>query len=320
MSGRRGFALLAVLGMLAGISAVTLALAVATRGAIAATARRHELTRAEWYAEACLAVARLALDELTMTGGRDGRGPVPFDSLEARLHADARVRSCPGQVRLSPVGSRLDMNLIDGSVLRRILVGRRVQSGEADSMVAAFLDWRDPDDTPRPHGCERECSLQVSGARPRNGAFASTLELALVRGFAGASMASRPPAAWSTILTAEPGRVHLASAPFEVLEVLPGVGPEGASRLVALSRSERWAVDELAAIGAYLGPFGRDSLRVRFGELARLATARPDAWMLSITTWGDPGGAESRAAPIRLEARLSIGGQGTRLVQRRILP
>ncbi|NUO62128.1 MAG: hypothetical protein HOQ30_09335 [Gemmatimonadaceae bacterium] len=63
---RRGFALPAVLWVIVGVSAISLAGTLAARESVATAQNRVDHTRAAWRAEGCLEIARAAIADGTM--------------------------------------------------------------------------------------------------------------------------------------------------------------------------------------------------------------------------------------------------------------
>lgn len=147
----------------------------------------------------------------------------------------------------------------------------------SDSLTDAVLDWRDPDDVPRPAGAEAEW-YQARGQRPpRNGPLASVAELALVRGFGGSSVARL-----DSVLTVR-GAAHLDvnAAPATVLAALPGYGPEAVALVLRRRASGRLIAssDELLSL---LSPEGRALLLSRYQDYAVLVGYAPSRIVLRV--------------------------------------
>src|SRR5207237_10440876 len=102
------------------------------------------------------------------------------------------------------------------------VVGR---SAPVDSLVDALLDWRDPDQVPRPFGDESSGN--------RNGPLADVWELHYVRGFTDSLVGTLAP----FLPTRGVGAINLNAAPPEVLASLPGMTEE-AIRMVRMHRRE----------------------------------------------------------------------------------
>jgi general secretion pathway protein K len=221
---RRGFALLAILWLvviLTGVTAVSLA---ATHRAVWTARNRVWLRRAEWARDACLAILRVRYARhYSLTASDSGLSPLPRIDL-------GRGSWC--RVDVDHPERRLNLNAADPSSLRLLL--RR------DDLTDALLDWRDVDDLPRALGAETAWYSAERRSLPRNGPLASVDELLLVRGFDSALVDRLRP----LITTAGTGRVDIATAPPEVLALLPGLGPEAIDALVR--RRPVHALEDLA--------------------------------------------------------------------------
>lgn len=283
---RRGFALIAVVWVIAIVSVLALGATLSARETVAAVRNRTALTRAAWLGEGCVALSRALVDSVLVDA-------TAWSRLD-QLRLPGRVRAC--DVTLEPAGMRLDVNGADEETLRR-LIG-------SDSLAQAVLDWRDADDVPRPLGAEREWYVAMGGFPPRNGPLADLAELRRVRGFASL-------AGFDTLLAFQPGRIALNHASAAVLAALPGFTPELVGRVVERrARGER--LPSLAALAEGLSPMARDSLLTRRGDLVAAATVEPDAWVLTVIA---PAGGSSLVAAIEL--RLAFGGNRAAVVRRR---
>lgn len=301
--GRGGFALVSVLWVIVGVTALALSATLAAREAVAAARNRADLAVAAWRAEGCLERARAAIGEAlagdAVAGRRTGWARMDRAVAESPLLAGEEC-----EVEARAAGTALDVNAADAESLVRLFLALRLSAPAADSLADALLDWRDADDDPRPSGAEaawyRGRGLRV----PRNGPLADGREVLLVRGFE-----SLP--GIDTLLTAEPGRVSLGHAPPTVLASLPGVSAEAVARLVA-ARLHGAEPADLAALGGGLSPDARAGMLQRFHELSGRATAEPDAWILRARgAAGDP------AAVVVAEARLVRDGARAAVVRRR---
>lgn len=171
---RRGFALLAVLWVIAAASVLALGLAAAARESLEAARDRTDLIRAGWRAEECAEQARRVIDGALQQGHWRGLSRIVLAAMAA--HSDCRVT-------LREVGSRMDVNSAPASMLDTALKRIGVAPKQRDSLIDALLDWRDADDVPRPLGAERAWYSTRGLPTPRNGPLADIRELSRVRGF-----------------------------------------------------------------------------------------------------------------------------------------
>jgi type II secretory pathway component PulK len=302
---RRGFALLAVLWIMVAAASLGITLTFAARESVAAARNRTSVIRAVWRAHDCVERVRLAaasaLEELDRPGPEAVSSWLFLDSVVAESPHLARV---PCDVELRATGSALDVNAADGETLARFLRTVGIPASRADSMTDALLDWRDPDDSPRPLGAERAWYVAARRLTPRNGPLASDREIALIRGFDSAIQDR-------SLVGVESGRVVLPRAPLAVIAALPGIGEEAIARIVERRLHEFWPKD-LVALGAELSPAARAALLAHYAELSRVTTAEPDAWI--VTTSVRDG---SPAVIAATEARLVRAGTRAAIVRRR---
>lgn len=275
---RRGFALLAVLWVVAILGIVVGSSMRLARVGAGASTNRVTLTRAGWAREACLEI------------------------LLARYAAEASVRLLDTvdlgrgtwcRAELEDAGSRLDLNHAVPEALRTVI--------GSDSLADALLDWRDADDDSRPHGAEAEWYLSVGRRPPRNGPLADVAELRLIRGFGDTVVGALTP----LLTTRGTARLNLNSAPAPLLATLPGVGPEAIDVVSGrrLTGQRIQGIDQLAGL---LSPPAREALLARYQELGPLAVVEPAGFTAVLE-----GGVEG-AAPVA-RAVLMLVPAGSRL-------
>lgn len=298
---REGFALPAVLWVLVGVAAVTLAGTLAARDAITAAQNRVDHARAAWRAEGCLEIARADLAE-HLANEREANAA--WLSLDSLLEAAPDVSTAGCAVTARPAGAVVDVNTADAERLRRALHALGASDERADSLTDAVLDWRDPDAAPRPSGAESDWYRAQRRLLPRNGPLANAAELRRVRGFADIE-------GLDTVFGVEPGRVPLGRAPFAVLASLPGFGDEIIARLEE-SRLRGQSPSDLLAFAATLSPDARATLLVNYPELVALVTAMPDAWVVTSHATEGP-----RRVGATIEVRLVRAGTRAAIVRRR---
>lgn len=309
---RSGFALLTVLLALAGVSVAALAVGVAARRTLAATMNQIAADRAYWAAEACSA---LMLDAATrfLTGTPvDLRDPQrTWRGLDTRVGMIARDRAGVGSctASLQSNGARLDVNRASGLELRRLLAVIGVPPIRGDSLAAALLDWRDPDNRPRAPGAEASWYRAHHREAPRNGPIAAIEEVHLIRGFSALSAGQR--AELDTLLGTETSRIDLWHAPLAVLLTLPGFSPDVAGSIIALRR-ETPGVAGIPQLLSVASQPVRDSIDAHYAELIPQVATGPTEWVLMAQ------GYDTGAAPIRVHMELLLGfGGGRAAVLRR---
>jgi len=245
MIDHRGFALVTVLWLVAGLGAIAAgALALARVGA-GASRNRILLVRAGWARNACeeIVLARYAAE------GRVAR----LDSVD--LGAGAW---CAADIE--EAGTRLDLNRASPEALRSVL---------GDSLADPVLDWRDADDLARPIGAERDWYRERGRLVPRNAPLAAVAELRLLRGFDSAAVQRLEP----LLTVSGDDHVDLNAAPREVLASLPGLDPAAVATILARRALHRIGnTDELLSL---LPSSSRQALLGRFQEFSARAVYAP---------------------------------------------
>lgn len=302
---RRGFALLAVLWVMAAAAALGLTVSLAAREAVATARNRTGATRAMWRAEDCVERARATIAEaLVVHRSRQRDEESVWLRLDSIVTASALVVAARCNVSVRAAGMSLDVNEVDEEMLRSLLVAVGLPGRRVDSMSAALLDWRDVDDVVRPFGAEHGWYVSAGRPPPRNAPLADRHETRLVRGF-------EAPSVVDSLLGVERGRIPLAVAPLAVIAALPGIGAEAVARIGERRVNGAWPVDPIA-LGAALSQPARDDMLATFAELSRWTTAEPDAWVLTSRA-GDS------ASPVwvAIEIRLVRAGTRAAIVRRR---
>ncbi|HEX6041737.1 hypothetical protein [Longimicrobium sp.] len=301
---RQGFALLSVLWVLVGISALALAANLAAREGVASARNRADLARAAWRAEGCLERARAAIHDALLAHRNDGPGASVWGRMDREIAQSPLLRGSGCDLEMRAAGAALDVNAADDETLRRLLLSIGRSPAQADSLVDALADWRDEDDAPRPFGAERDTYRAAKLRPPRNGPLADPRELRFVRGWDAL-------AGIDTLLGTEPGRVPVTHAPPAVLAALPGLGPEAAARVAEMRmRDER--ITDLGALLGGLSPAARDAAMRRFADLGGAMVLEPEAWIVTAR------GAEGVPPAVSVvEVRLVRAAERAAVVRRR---
>jgi type II secretory pathway component PulK len=294
---RRGFALLAILWTLVGISVLALGASAIARTSLATAKNRVTMTSLQWRAEGCLACARASLDQ-TFTKIPPSDVIAAWDTLDAILRHSDYFTDTQCTVDARAVGDAIDINTIDAERLHRGLVIAGVYPSRADSLVAALLDWRDDDDVARPTGAERAWYTRAARIPPRDSQFANIAELQHVRGFEHFADTLR-------LFTTERGRIALSHAPIPVLATLPGMTPDALAVITSLRARHERATDFLA-LGGRLGADARQELLAHYQELNRSATVEPDGWILTVSV-------QDSSSALTGSVRVRLARAGTRV-------
>ena len=302
MRGRDGFALLAVLWVLMAVSALALMAQLAARESVAAARNRAELTRAAWLAEGCSERARAAVSAVLRAARMEGPSGESWNRIPQSVAESPLAEGC--EITIRAAGAAIDANTADAETLQRLFQAMGASPETADSLRDALLDWRDPDQDPRPFGAEAAAYLRDGRSPPRDGPFADPAELRRVRGF-------QRFAGVDSLLGVEPARIPLGQAPLPVLAALPGFTPQAVARVAEL-RLRGEAVPDAVVLGGSLPEGPRTELMRRAQELALLTTSVPEAWM--VTSRARIGTPPVTAA---IEVRLVRAGDRAAVVRRR---
>ena len=298
---RRGFALPAVLWVIVGVAAVSLAGTVAARESVATAQNRVDHARAAWRAEGCLEIARATIAD----GLADGdHAAIAWSGLDSLLARSDLLAGAACTIAARPAGAALDVNVAGAEQLRQLFLAAGAREGQADSLTDALLDWRDRDAEPRAMGAEDAWYRAHDELPPRDGPIADVAELRRIRGMSEL-------AGVDTLLGVDPGRIPLGRAPLAVIASLPGIGEEAVARLAEL-RSRGQQPGDLLAFAASLSREARAEMLARYPELVALVTTEPDAWIITSSAKEGP-----RSVSAGVEVRLVRAGTRAAIVRRR---
>jgi type II secretory pathway component PulK len=249
---------------------MTIGFALVGRVAVDTAMNRVNLERARWATTGCARRVQSAID-LALSGAPNNQAAAEvWRSLHTAIDASGLLSGC--DVALEAAGDRLDLNALSEESMSR-LASAVVGVEHADEMADAFGDWRDTDSVTRPLGAEREWYAARGRVLPANGPFDDARELGLVRGFETFSI-------FDSLVSTEPGRVSLASAPATVLLAIPGISRELAERIVERRRTT--PVLDLADMSSSISEAAAAELQQRYADASRLTTPDPDAWLLTV--------------------------------------
>ncbi len=192
-AGQRGFALIAVVWVIALLSVMALDVLAGARREHGRAFDLAERARLDAAADAGIAVAihGLLLAEAGAAGqGRRDRPGAP-DAAPREVYLDG-VRVL---VTLEDEAGKIDLNQAPEPVLRALFEALGQPPARAAALAAAVLDWRDGNEVPRPGGAEApDYRAARAAVPPRDGDFRSIEELIHVRGMTPALLAAAAPA------------------------------------------------------------------------------------------------------------------------------
>jgi len=291
MSGNRGVALLLVLWALVLLG--TLALGFSWSMRTEALAARNGIDEARAYFQARTGVNRAVMLLATLS---------PDNVLAAAIAGEDGDAAY--EVRVESESGKVDVNLVSEDVLLEILKKGGLPDEETESVRDAILDWKDPDDTPRPRGAEApEYGRLQEPVTPRNGKIRSVEELSFVKGVTKEFFR----VFLSKVFTAHGNspKVNFLRAPEIVLRSLPGVSVEAAERIVA-GRAEEPPISA-ADLSAMVGE-GRLT-----AEGLALISGPASSNVYTITAVGRAGGDVTHVVRCLVEVSGS-GGKGVKML------
>ena len=178
-SNNKGFALLVVIMvlLLASFLASQLSLDVRTEQRLAANAKDRD--RAAILAEAGFNIALFRLMDKPVALEAEGE----YGRLAGGWQYTQSLKG--GQVRYYAVNEsgKIDLNAGDPRLLELFLRHRKLSMEQAGVVLAALLDWRDPDNLLQLNGAEQEHYMHLPEPYiPRNGRIEDPAEFFLLRG------------------------------------------------------------------------------------------------------------------------------------------
>lgn len=225
-----GVALILVLWVAAFLTVIAGSFAYATRTDMAVLGNQTLRARAEAAADAGLHRAVFeAFRPIT-----DPRRWKHDGSQHAFRLGDALIT-----VSVLDESAKIDINESSPVLLKGLLQSVGVAEPEADKLVDAIQDWRDPDSLSRPAGAEEEAYKSAGlSQRPANAPFQTLDELRLVMGITADLYRRIEP--MITLYSRQSG-INVTIASREVLLAIPGVAPEKIDAYIAARTAARAA-------------------------------------------------------------------------------
>lgn len=250
----RGFILLTVIGLLIVLTLLAVAAATTANRIRDDQQQDDDRLRGELNVQSTqatllylLATQRMTFAGLTIDGqvrqpayqkenasAKDDEGPsfLPVGN-EIRLDADVYRGLGDSSFALQTDNGLLGVNW-NPRLLQPWLDRLKIPSDEQVKLIAALLDYQDPDDLYRLNGAEADQYRQQKRLPPPNRTLLTPLELRRVMGWDKALESVGDDALMQTITVARDSQIDINAAPTTVLSLLPGVTPEMAQRVVDL--------------------------------------------------------------------------------------
>src|SRR6202022_781552 len=235
-TSEHGFVIVAVLWIIAALSALGMIFAVYLSNSAQARVVNDPALRAEALVSASL---ELTAYQLSLAGdkARPAQGSFHY-----------RLDNAETLVSFVSETARIDLNLAPKDLLANLLSGLGAGPEDADRYADRIIGWRTP---PKADAADGEGALYRAAGltySPRQAPFAHANELALVLGLPPALVERALP--FVTVFSGQP-KINPLVAPPEVIAALPGITPSGLKEFLG----ERLALPrDAAAIATALGP------------------------------------------------------------------
>jgi len=303
-TNRAGYALLAVLWISLGASAMGITIALEARSAIATAKNRIALSAARWLSEGCATeLRRHSTDSLRMAIDRGAEyARQRWNDLPVVIAAAVQSGESGCEVSARPLGARFPANATSADTLVRFLRAAGIAGELGDSLAEALLDWTDSDTVPRPGGAEREWYTARGRAEPSNQPFLDVRELRLIRGFESGL---------DTLFEIESSPTSLYHALPARLMTVPGFDDELVGHVLE-ARTQHEPIASFLELSQGLSREGRDQFDRASPQLVASVVLQPEAWIVLIR-----GHAGLPRVTSVLELRIAIGGNGLIVEQRR---
>lgn len=223
---RAGFALVAVLAVMALLSGLAFGLSLWSRNAVEAAA---------------VAASDVRMDALLRSGVTIAGYQLFVRKISAARLTGQRIALDAGTVTITVGDSagRVDLNGSEPQLLAAAYRAAGLRGMPADTFAARVADWRDENDTPADGGGAEAGAYGAAGLpAPRNGPFAGVSELRWVLGVSEADVVALSP--FVSVLNPA-GRLDPYRAPRALLERLPGVAKSVAAEVAAIAGARRTA-------------------------------------------------------------------------------
>lgn len=315
MKARRGFAMMAALWLVVGISAVALHFAIDSRERRQLGIDAAERGRARAAALGALAMTQARLDASLLQVGTANqltanlRSSDPWLGIDSLMSGEMYVDSVRVFVRFTDLGAQLNINAASEQSLLAFFDFLLRDSPRASRLSQAIMDWRDPDSLPRINGAERDEYIEKRLLTlPSNALFRDVEELLYVYGMTPEIYATVAP-----FLTVRGGgQININTAPEAVLRALPGITDDVVATILAL-RSQGRRINSLNEVFVAQQQGGRGggppAQQQRMQGSITLSTNLVE---VSMTAW-----AGRQALPSRLIAEVARAGNRAQVATRR---
>lgn len=226
---KSGFVLIAVLSVLALLSALVVIMLAASRDSIDAAVLSAQGAKQEAMIQSALSLAAYELFLL-------GLPPERVNRQQFRLDHGAVA------ITVSTDAGKVDLNASGKDLLAAAYVAAGLTALSPQVFAARVIDWRDPDSDVIEDGAETSnYAAAKMQHRPRNSPFRSIDDLRWVMGVSAADLESLR--GFATIHNPR-GRLSVFDAPASLISALPKVAPETVDEVTELRASRSATITE----------------------------------------------------------------------------
>lgn len=237
--GKKGFALLIVLWILAVLIVMVLSFSVTTRSNTYGLLAFKEGMEKKFFAEAGIDRSIMEIIYNTVNQGQTlalvGKEVWKLDGT----YYNADMEDGSYRVRIIDESGKISLNGMtdsSGIILKNLLINQGVSTENADIIVDSILDWKDEDDLHRLNGAENDYYMSLPKPyKARNADFETLDELILVRGITPQILygdgKNKGIIQFLSIRNKSP-QINMSVAPAEILAALPGMNAAMVARII----------------------------------------------------------------------------------------
>lgn len=289
LSRASGFALAAVLWLMAGLSIVVVLVADAAQASAERVAQLRE--RTEFVRSA---LSGRAQAQYWLSGARPRTADFSDGATAVLADNTAYQTDASSTISLQDVGGLVNLNRVNETLLASLLAGCGVPVEQTPALIDALADYTDSDNLKRLNGAERDAYTAQGLPPPRNSPLLSEAELWDVYGWRAHRAAFEAKGCESSLtIEGEPSlmgsSLNLATAPAPVLQAA-GLNQELIQDIVSARSDPAQIATRLAQNNALLGTgglFGGGGKQVQ--KVLRVTHRHPTGpWRMSYTLTLDP--------------------------------
>lgn len=228
----RGVVLVIVLWIITILMTIGMSMSYLSRTELLSTQTHLRDTEYRYYALAGIEKAKIEITYQAIKSGQQDETIWRFDGTPYTI----KIGNGMADVRIINESGKIDINTANEDILKNLLINYGIEEAQATSIVDAIMDWKDPDDIPRPKGAESDYYQSLPKPyKAKNAPFESVDELIHVKGITKEILyGSDNKKGIHQFLTvfSRTNVISIYHAPFEVLMAIPGVTEETAKLII----------------------------------------------------------------------------------------